>query len=246
MTARKLVAGVTACFLTLFLAACGPNDDTDLARLEAAKIAIDAGDYASAEALLLTFCTDPLDVATCDPSILELLAEARMGLGGVDLLNLLAAYDGLVPTGNTDAFVLIDAMFGPGGVTAQSVADLQNALDTLAQIASPTADEELMTAVAAATHLAASIILAADPDGDGVYDTTGVNMTALTATVANDLAIVQASAAAVDAALGGTSDITSALDGLVADIEAAGGGVVNGTIEQAELTNFIDLSLNGL
>jgi hypothetical protein len=218
--------------LALGLTACAVDDATTAAQLEKAQIAIDRGDYATAQTVLLELC--PV-LASCPDNILSLLAEAQMGAGGVDVLTLIDAMDGLSGGDNTAVFDLVDAMFGPGGVTASKVADLSDAVTTLQLIAGPTVDNGLELAMAAAAHMVGSVMLATDPDNDNVYDSGAVDAP-LAATVTSDLLLVAASAAAVDAYLAGTTDATANLEGLTADIEGPGG---NGTIDATELAAFV-------
>lgn len=230
---RTLLHACLGAVLALSVAACGVDDQTLEAQLEKAQMAIDRRDYASAEAILEALCPDP---ATCRDDIASLLAEAQMGSGGVDALDLLGAIDGLSATpGGTDVFDVVDAMFGTDPLASTRVDDLQAAIDTLSAIPSPTADEQLQFLVAAAAHMVASVLLATDPDNDGSFDTGGVDAT-LTATVNTDLTLVVDNAAAVDAFLGGGTDLTGDLSGLRDDIEGAG---ADGTVSQAELTAFV-------
>jgi len=223
-----LVLGLAAFGLT----ACAVDDSTTAAKLEKAQIAIDKGDYGTAQAVLLDLC--PV-LASCPDNILALLAEAQMGSGGVDLLNLIAAMDGLSGGDDTAVFDLLDAMFGAGGVTAGKVADLGDAITTLQLITGPTADDGLQLAMAAAAHMVGSVMLVTDPDNDNVYDGGAVDAS-LAATVTTDLLLVTASAAAVDAYLSGSTDATTNLEGLTADIEGPGG---DGTIDAGELATFV-------
>lgn len=218
--------------LALTLGACAVDDATTAAKIEKAQIAIDRGDYATAQAVLLDLC--PV-LASCPDNILALLAEAQMGAGGVDVLNLIAAMDGLSGGDDTAVFDLVDGMFGPGGVDASKVADLAAAISTLQTIAVPTADDGLELAMAAAAHMAGAVMLATDPDNDNVYDSGAVDVN-LAAAVTTDLLLVTASAAAVDAFLAGSTDATTNLEGLTADIEGPGG---DGTIDAGELTTFV-------
>lgn len=229
---RFIRSALIGLLIALGLSACAVQDGTVEARIEKAQMAIDRGDYAAARAILLDLC--PV-LTSCDDALLALLAEAQMGLGGVDVLNLIAAVDGLTGSDNTAVFDVFDAMFGTAGVSAQAVADLGDAIATLGTIAAPVAGDQLQLAVAAAAHMAASVLLVTDPDNDGVYDTSGIDST-LAASITNDLLTVAASAAAVDAYLAGSTDVTTSLDGLIADIEGPGG---DGVIDTAELTAFV-------
>jgi len=224
-----------ACGLALAfgLTACAVDDSSLEAKLEKAQIAIDAGNYAAAEAILLALC--PV-LATCADNILALLGEAQMGAGGVDVLTLIAAMDGLATAGDdTAVFDVINAMFGSDGITAAEVANLNDAITTLQLIASPTADDDLQLATAAAAHMVGSVILQTDPDNDGVYDGGLVDST-LAASVTSDLVLVSSSAAAVDAFLAGTTDTTTDLSGLTEDVEGTGG---DGVIDATELSTFV-------
>jgi hypothetical protein len=218
--------------LGLGLSACAVDDNTLEARLEKARISIDKGDYATAEALLQEIC--PV-LADCPDNILALLGEAQMGAGGVDVLNLISAMDGLSAGDDTAVFDLVDAMFGPGGVDAGQLSDLANAIVTLQTIATPTADSTLELAMAAAAHMVGSVMLTTDPDNTGVFNSGAVDAP-LAATVTSDLVLVTDSAAAVDAFLAGTTDATTNLEGLTADIEGPGG---NGVIDAGELAAFV-------
>jgi hypothetical protein len=218
--------------LALGLAGCAVSDTSLEATLEKAQIAIDKGDYPAAEALLLDLC--PI-LAECADHILALLAEAQMGAGGVDVLNLIAAMDGLSGGDDTAVFDILDAMFGADGVTALEVADLGDAISTLETIAVPTAGDALQLAMASAAHMVATVILTTDPGGTGTLD-PGLVTAPLAAAVTNDLVTVAANAAAVDAFLAGTTDATTNLGGLIEDIEGPGG---DGTIDASELSSFV-------
>jgi len=218
--------------LGLGLSACAVDDATLEAKLEKAQMSIDQGNYAAAEALLLEIC--PV-LAECPDHILALLAEAQMGAGGVDVLNLLAAMDGLSTGDDTAVFDILDAMFGADGVTGAKVADLVNAIATLQTIAAPTANDTLQLAAAAAAHMVASVMLQTDPGNTGTFD-SGLVDAPLAAAVTNDLLLVTSSAALVDAYLGGTTDATTDLGGLIEDIEGPGG---DGVVDASELTTFV-------
>jgi len=230
---RTLLRAFLAVLLAFSVTACGVDDKTLEAQLEKAQIAIDHRDYASAEAILQALC--PV-LATCRADILSLLAEAQMGSGRVDALSLLSQIDTLSASPTTaDVFGVVDAMMGTDAFTTANVDDLQAAIDTLSAITSPTADQQFQLLLAAAAHMVASVALLTDPDNDGVYNSAAVT-SGLATTVNTDLDLVEANAAAVDAYLGGTTDITGDLNDLRSGIEGAG---ADGTVSQAELTNFV-------
>jgi len=238
-TALRTALRPAACGLVLVLglslSACAVDDATLEAKLEKAQISIDQGDYSAAEALLLEIC--PV-LADCPDHILALLAEAQMGAGGVDVLNLIDAMEGLSGGDDTAVFDIVDAMFGADGVTAQEVADLADAIATLQTIAVPTASDALQLATAAAAHMVASVMLTTDPGNTGTLD-SGLVTAPLAADVTSDLLLVSANAAAVDAFIAGTTDATTNLEGLIGDIDGSGGGTIDGTIDQAELSAFV-------
>jgi hypothetical protein len=86
-----------------------------------------------------------------------------------------------------------------------------------------------------------SVLLAADPDGNGVYSPFVVDAT-LTATVESDMNRLIATADAVESATG-VLTITDELQAFQDSIEDADGAVTprDGTIDIAELQAFVDL-----
>jgi hypothetical protein len=229
---RLVLPSLLGVLLALGVTACGVDDTSLEAQLEKARIAIDAGDYATAEAIVEALCPS---LASCSDDLIALLAEAQMGLGGVDLLNLLSSVEDLVIVDNTEVFDVVDAMFGTDGVDATAVADLLDAIATLQALAAPTATDQLQLAIASTAHLVASVMLATDPDNDDVYNTGGVDAT-LAATVTTDLNVVLANAQAVETFLGVNTEVTDDLEALRDQIEGAG---ADGTVTAAELSTFV-------
>lgn len=234
---RGLLTGLLAAGLALFTFGCGADKNGASAQLEKAMMALDSGNYTLAMSYLDVICPAPR--TGCADHILTLIADAQMGLSGVELVNLITNLNTAV-AGNTAAFNSISALFGAGPIDSTDVANLAASLATLQSVASPTTSSQLQTAVAAAAHMVASVASVADPDGDGVYNPAAITQPVVDA-VMNDLTVVLANAAAVDTALGSNSNLTADLNGMIADIEAAGGGTVNGTIEVGELQAFVAL-----
>lgn len=231
---RGFLTGLLAASLALLTLGCGADKDSASAQLEKAMMAMDTGRYADAIQYLDAICPDR---NVCADHILTLIAEAQMGLSGVELANLISGLAAQTP-GTTAAFDAINLLFG-GAIDAVDVTNLADSLTTL-QGVTPTPSSQLQTAIAAAAHLVAAITVAASPDGGVTYNPAGVDA-ALVTTVVADLTIVASNVAAVDASLGTGADLTADLNGLVADIEAAGGGTVDGTVELAELQAFVGL-----
>jgi hypothetical protein len=232
---RGFLTGLLAASLALLTLGCGADKDSASAQLEKAMMAMDTGRYADAIQYLDAICPDR---NVCADHILTLIAEAQMGLSGVELANLISGLAAQTP-GTTAAFDAINLLFGSGAIDALDVTNLADSLTTL-QGVTPTPSSQLQTAIAAAAHLVAAITVAASPDGGVTYNPAGV-VAALVTPVVADLTIVASNVAAVDASLGTGADLTADLNGLVADIEAAGGGTVNGTVELAELQAFVGL-----
>jgi len=228
--------GVLALCLMLVPVGCAVQDDSAEAKLEKAMMAMDIGDYTTALAVLNALCPDP---NACADHILSLMAEAQMGLSGIELLNLLNAVEAIgAGAGNTAVWAAVDSLFGVGGISAGDVASLGNAVATLQTLGAPTSSDQLQLAIAAAGHMVAAVTAVTDPGNTGTHNPAAITATELNAVV-TDLLLIVTNVAAVDAALGTGSDLTGDLNGLTADIEAAGGGTVNGTIELAELQAFV-------
>ncbi len=211
------------------------NADDPAMRVENARLAIDASDYAEAITLLEALCgTDPA-APTCDDATVALLASAHMGLAGLNAFELLANADNLDPADLTAFYDVLAGLVDP-----TALASLDDAI-TLLEGITRTADEDLLLAMASGAHLVGSVLVAADPDGDGVYSPFVVDA-ALTATVESDMNRLVATADAVESATG-VSTITDELQAFRNSIEDADGTGTprDGTIDTAELQAFVDL-----
>ncbi len=228
---NRIAAGALAVSL-LLAPGCAADKDSTAAQLEKAAIAMDQGDYSVAESVLLALCPD---LATCSDDILSLLGEARMGLGGVELTNLLDQLDPANRSSSSNqVFDAMNALFGTSAITAGDVASLQSAIDNLGSIGTPTTSDQTQLAVAAATHLVASVITLTSPDNGATFNSNLVTP-ALASVVTADLAILVNNATAVATTLG-ANDLTTDLNSLLVEIEGPNGDQV---ISAAELTAFV-------
>ncbi len=139
----RLAVLVTVVLLLLSSAGCSgnvfegvSNDDSDDAKLEQARMAIDNADYDQAVELL----NDLLDGDPTDPKALAYLSHAYAGMAGMDTLDLLTIIDELDENGQSGDIDMVGRVLGDaeGDVTASEVANkldhLNDAIDSLEQI----------------------------------------------------------------------------------------------------------------
>jgi len=245
MLSRKMLMGlgVIAVAMMGVEGGCGDNNlfegfqnaDDPAVRLENARLSIDASDYAEAIALIETLCGPDPAAPTCDDETTALLASAHMGLAGLNAFELLANADNLDAADLTAFYDVLAGLVDP-----TVLASLDDAI-TLLEGITRTADEDLLLAMASAAHLVGSVLLAADPDGNGVYSPFVVDVV-LTATVESDMNRLIAAAGGVEVATG-VLTITDELQAFQDSIEDADGTVTtrDGTIGTAELQAFVDL-----
>lgn len=132
-----------ASVLLLILVGCGGNvlegvsdDDSDDAKLEEARMALDDANYSRAAELL----NDLLDQDPTDPRSLAYLSHAYAGMAGLDTLDLLTIIDELDENGQSGSIDMVGLMLGDdeGDITDADVDDklehLHNAIDSLEQI----------------------------------------------------------------------------------------------------------------
>lgn len=236
---RLVLPSLLGVLLALGVTACGVDDTSLEAQLEKARIAIDAGDYASAEGIVEALCiAPPASPTNCSDELLALLAEARMGQGGVDLLSLLSDVDGVLGTDSTTVFLALAGMFAATGVPPDALTDLQDAIAALEAIAVPTASDQLQLAVAYATHLVATIVGEADPGNTGTYTSAGLTGASVTAANIDLPKIITSSQAAEALLIGFTgTDVTDGLEALRDHIEGPG---ADGTVTLTELQAYVD------
>lgn len=224
--AKSMKNWVLALGAVFLISACGVADDTVEARLTQAQIEINQGNYAEAIVILEEVC-DPLDLAACEDATLMMLAEAYMGSGGVDLLNLLAdAAAGTSP----DTFTMVQTMAGAADA-APKVAALENAILALEAMTVRDANASLILAVASTTH---TVMLITDAKATA---------TAAADIVLDVIADMESMLAAVDileTELGLPTDLTNDLVALIADMGGADDGFGNVTLSDTDLQNFIN------
>jgi hypothetical protein len=112
------------------------NDDSDEAKLEEARMALDNTNYSRAAELL----NNLLDQDPTDPRALAYLSHAYAGMAGLDTLDLLTTIDELDDNGQSGDIDMVGLVLGDdeGDVTDADVDDkldhLNNAIDSLEQI----------------------------------------------------------------------------------------------------------------
>lgn len=136
------------------------DDDSDDAKLEEARMALDDGEYAKAADML----NDILDGDPTDPQALAYLSHAYAGLAGLDTLDMLTIIDELDESGNSGSIDMVGLVLGDaqGDVTPEEVtaklANLNEAIDSLEQIeansGSLSDDETVQRGVLAAARMA--------------------------------------------------------------------------------------------
>lgn len=152
------------------------DDDSDDAKLEEARMALDDGEYSKAAQLL----NDLLDGNPTDPQALVYLSHAYAGLAGLDTLDLLTIIDELDESGDSGSIDMVGLVLGDedGDITAAEVdaklQHLNDAIDNLEQIeangGSLSDDETVQRGVLAVVRTAmvlADIILADQGSGSG-------------------------------------------------------------------------------
>ncbi len=225
MMAKSIKNWVLVLGAVFLITACGVADDTVEARLTQAQIEIDAGNYTDAVTILAEVC-DTADLPSCEDTTLLMLAEAYMGSGGVDLLDLLAdAAEGASP----DTFTMIQTMAGGAGA-ATKVTALGNSILALEAMTVRDANAELLLAVATTTRAVMTIMDAAD---------TGTLATAILADVEGDLEGMLAAVEGMEALLGESLGLTDDLDALIAEL---GGTEALGdvTLDPGLLQDYLD------
>lgn len=182
---------ITLIVVSTLLTGCGGNlfegmadDDTEEAKMEAAKIALDKGDYAEAVSLLEELCGTDTANLTCDDTAKADLASAYMATAtGLDVLQLIAKAEEAAadPTGSfTTVSTLLPiedinrCVSDPASCTIQT--DLEKAIEILDGLlpdtipADPTPEQKnqyLQLATASAVNVAVTIGIVSgglDPD----------------------------------------------------------------------------------
>jgi tetratricopeptide (TPR) repeat protein len=142
-TTTKLSWWIWCIAIFFIITGCGNNvlegvsdDDSDDAKLEEARMALDDAHYSRAVQLL----NELLDGDPTDPRALAYLSNAYAGLAGLDTLDLLTIIDELDESGESGSIDMAGLVLGDdqGDVTAADVLDklanLNEAIDSLEQI----------------------------------------------------------------------------------------------------------------
>jgi hypothetical protein len=187
------------------------DDDATAAQIEAAKIAIDDGNFNEAIAILQGLCGTSTTAPTCDAETASLLASAFAGRAGVNVFDLI---ENSVDVGSgTTLSSLSTFSLLLSAPTPADKSDMHNAVEILAGLANPTANQNLQMAIYAMADAVVTV---------GVDLTNGFNpSTGFPNTVPPNGAAVEAVNATEGTLLQVADDLDLALDGL------AGAGLEN-------------------
>jgi len=253
---RQLCTGALAFGLMVLPVGCGVDDTSEQAQFEKALMAMDNGNYASAEQILSGLCSNG-----CADALRIALAESQMGISGIVLTDLLV---NLTNGSATTEFQALQNLFGainpnnPTGPTGASTADLlalNDAFTNLSAIPNPDSGVQLQIAIAGAALLVGEVTN--DPN---LYDpATGAFMPAsgtgvvdanfITTVVTPTVAAITTSLDAVATALFGSTGITGSttvddLNAVVNTIDTNGNCVASldpacVPIDATELNTFL-------
>jgi hypothetical protein len=230
---KVLFAGV----LIGSLPACGDGNvfdslsdhDTTAAKLEAARIAVDSGDFTVAIAALVTLCGADSSAPTCDADTAALLASAYAGRAGLNVFDLIAAVTNTT-SGVTGSFSSFSTLLP--NPTANNKSDLHNAVTILSSLSTPTANQSLELAVVAM----ADIVVTIGVDLSGGFDTsTGVPNTVPTLTDVQN----------AESASGTVTQVTNDLDLVVQGITGSGLADEDITDDINQVEDSIDTNQDG-
>jgi hypothetical protein len=158
------------------LAACGDqnlfeslaDDDTASAKIESAKIANDNGDFTQAIAILQGLCGTSTTAPACDAETASLLASAYAGRAGLNVFDLIENSVDTV-TGTTTSSLSIFSVLLPSP-TVDDKSDLHDAVEILASLSTPTANQNLQMAIYA---MADAVVTVGVDLTNGFNSTTG-------------------------------------------------------------------------
>lgn len=129
------------------------DDNTQEAKIEKARIAIDQKEYTDAIQTLEEFCGTDFAAPACDPEITSLYASAYAGRAGLNIFQLVSEGAGR-PAGSDSSFTLFSSHYAAS--TPADLSDMDRALALLQSIplsAPRTPDQGLQLAVTATSHL---------------------------------------------------------------------------------------------
>ncbi|HET8759999.1 MAG TPA: hypothetical protein VFN94_02975 [Nitrospiria bacterium] len=246
-TNRWITALVSGALMGV-LSACGEQNlfdslsdhDTAAAKIEAAQIAVDNGDFTAAIATLETLCGTDSSAPTCDADTAALLGSAYAGRAGLNVFDLIATVTNTAP-GTTSSFSSFSTLLPDPTVNNKN--DLHDAVALLSSLANPTPNQSPELAVVAM----ADIVVTVGVDLTNGFDpTTGVPNTVPTLTdvqnaetasgtvtqVSNDIDLVVQGVTGSGLA---NEDITNDIN----QVEDAIDTDQDGTVSAAELQAFL-------
>lgn len=228
-----MVAGV----LATMLSACGEQNlfdglsdqDTTAAKLEAAQIAVDSGDFTAAIASLETLCGTDSSAPTCDADTAALLGSAYAGRAGLNVFDLIAAVTNTA-SGTTGSFSSFSTLLSAPTVNNKN--DLHDAVALLASLSNPTPNQSLELALAAMADLVVTV---------GVDLTNGFDPTTGAPNTVPNLVDVQNAETASGTVTQVSNDINLVVQGV------AGSGLVNEDIinDINQVEDAIDTNQDG-
>jgi len=230
--------------LATMLGACGDqnlfnslaDDNTTVAEIESAKIAIDDGNYTQAIATLQGLCGTGTSAPTCDAETASLLASAFAGRAGLNVFDLIANSGGVLSGTTTSSLSIFSTLLSAPNNDDKN--DLHMAVDILANLSNPTANQSLQMAI----YAMADAVVTVGVDLTNGFDSTtgqpntrpsqGAIQTPTLVQVSNDLILA---IDGVDAAGLENEDIENDIKDLQAQIDKNG----NETVEASEMEAFL-------
>lgn len=251
---------ITFVLASTLLTGCGGNlfegmadDSTEEAKMEAAKIALDKGDYTKAVSLLEELCGTDTANLTCDDTAKADLASAYVATAtGLDVLELIAQAEEAAadPTGSfTTVSTLLpiddinNCVSDPASCTIQT--DLEKAIEILDSLlpdtvpADPTPEQKnqyLQLATASAVNVAVTIGIVSD----GLDPVTGLPNTPPSSIDPADVTNVSEDINNIVLGLEGADIISTSLSEDISTIETSMDTNGDDTVSEAELINYIN------
>lgn len=165
-----LISGFLSIIIALSLVGCGENlfkgladDDSYAASIEAARIALDKGNWAEAIDILAGMDQN-------DATVKELKSQAFAGKVGINTFNLLQTIDNLSKKGNIGGIDMVGTMLGGDNQTltytkiTQKINDLTNAINTLTSIGTLTDEQRIQLGLLSLSRATLTIALIISED----------------------------------------------------------------------------------
>jgi hypothetical protein len=254
------------CLIVRVISGCDGNvmkdiadDDSYDARIEAARMALDDGNYTQARSMLLILKDDFPD----DPTVLQYLSSSYAGLAGLDTFDLLETIDRLSDMGQEHEgdIDMIGLVLGDedGVISRTTIADdinnLNSAIESLEAISNPTDDHIVQLGLLSLARAALTIadVIAEDTGNSevtltedgiaGLYETNTPDLTEEATierleNIGDDIARVGAAVVALDSitTAGSENDLSENFNGFQQDIDPDD----NDDITQQELEDYIN------